>query len=77
MGWAVSQIVDPYHPEGVQSRPTKTEVVHWVFDSQQDACRHKAALLLRAMVPLLVQQVEDESWSKKPSKVESEVAPKG
>lgn len=64
MGWAVIQIVEPYHPEGDPTRPETTEFTLWVFETQQDASRHKADLMLaRRGEPLLVKQVNQEPWT--------------
>jgi len=64
MGWAVIQKVAPYHPEGDPKRPEVDEFVHWVFDTQRDASRYKADLMLAGRgKALIVKSVTEESWT--------------
>ena len=66
MGWAVIQIVDPYHPAGDTNVPKTTEFVHWIFETQAEATGLRTDLLLspkHTEENILIKQVETEAWT--------------
>lgn len=66
MGWAVIHHTTPYHPAGDPKR-TSDEFVYWIHETQEEACKQKASLLLfhRLDRRISVREVEDESWDRK------------